>query len=123
VPDHELRRVAKAVVGDIDRGSKAAADTVLGREGGPDGARTTRQRTVDHVRAAWPDPQLRQQIFQRMVPSVQGPDGKVYPARNGLAYFENLLAEAFPLGWPPPVPPPVMGAGGFEPAPVDLGGD
>ena len=119
MPDHELRRVAQAVVGDIDRGSKAAADAVLGRGGGPDGARTTRQRTVEHVRAAWPDPQLRQQIFQRMVPSVQGPDGRIYPARNGLQYFENVLAEAFPTGWPPPTPQtPMTGGGGFEPSEV-----
>jgi|SRR5215510_6417095 len=106
-------RVAEAVVGDIDRTAVAAAEEVLPK-GGPGASRTTHANTVAHVRALWPYPELRQSLFHRLVPSVQGPDGRIYPARNGLAHWESLVRAAFPLGYPEP--PRVAGAG-FAPGP------
>lgn len=117
-------RVAKAVVGDVRRASKAAADEVLPK-GGPGNEATTQARMVEHVRAAWPYPEIRAALFKRMVPAVpnpfpKAPDGSdaMIPARNGLEHWENLVAAAFPLGYPePPAVPPVAGAGGFNPVP------
>jgi len=111
--------VAKAVVADVGRGAQEAAQKIIPKNGMGQKT-TTKAAMLAHVRDAWPDPQLRQALFSRMVPAVQGPDGQVYPARNGLTYFENLVKEAFPLGYPEPMPmfPPVNGtAGGFEPVP------
>ena len=115
-------RVAKAVVGDVHRSAKAAADEVLPK-GGPGNEATTKQRMIEHFRAGWPYPEIRAAMFKRMVPAVPNPFPKdpqgsdaMIPAKNGLEHWENLVAEAFPLGWPEPLPvPPVMGAGGFEP--------
>ena len=116
-------RVAKAVVGDVRRASKAAADEVLPK-GGPGNEATTKQRMIEHVRAAWPYPEIRAALFKRMVPAVPNPFPKdpqgsdaMIPAKNGLEHWENLVAEAFPLGYPEPPLPPVMGAGGFEAVP------
>jgi len=113
VPDHEVQRVAKAVVGDVQRGAKVAATRILGTQGGPGADRTTKERFLEHVRAAWADPLERLAIFGRMVPITQGPDGKTYPARNGVENFEALLREAFPDGYPPP--PPAYTGVGFSP--------
>lgn len=137
-PQQGYARVAQAVVGDVDRVGKSAADALL-PGGGPGADRTSQARMVQHVRDAWPYPEMRDAIFRRMVPSVAGPDGKTYPARNGLKNWENLIKTAFPMGYPEPAPQiaPMMGAdvggvpgpmpgpmtapGGFNPAP--LGGE
>lgn len=117
--DQSTTRVAQAVLGDLDQAREKAAQEILPK-GGPGAGVTTQARMVEHLRAAWPYPDLRTQIFQRFVPAMQGPDGQVYPARNGLRNWENLVAAAFPNGYPEPLPPdPMMGAaGGFAP---DLG--
>lgn len=123
-PAQGYARVASSVVGDLARGATAAAEALL-PGGGPGASRTTQARAVQHLRDAWPYPEERAKVFARMVPVTPGPDGKTYPARNGLAYWENLVAAAFPYGYPPvppfaPVPPPAPPEGpqnGFVPPP------
>ena len=114
---HELQRVAAVLVGDIEKGSKSAAEKLLGEQGGPDGEKATRAEVVAHLRALWPYPDLRAQFFARMIPAIANPHAKEpdgsdaeIPARNGVANVEELIAEAFPFGHagdPPPMPPPV----------------
>jgi hypothetical protein len=144
-PSQGYARVAQAVVGDIGRGGKTAADALL-PGGGPGADRPSRAAFVQHVRDLWPDPVLREGLFRRFVPSIANPvakdptgkDARI-PARNGLSYWEALIKEAFPLGYPEPAPmlAPMVGAdvggvpgpmpgpmtapGGFNPAP--LGGE
>lgn len=106
-------RVAKAVVGDVQRTRESAAQQLI-PGGGPGAETTTRAAMIQHVRDAWPYPEIRQQLFTRFVPAVQGPDGQSYPARNGLKNWEDLVKAAFPNGYPEPAP--MMGEG-FAPQP------
>lgn len=128
---HELERAGQAIVADIESGAKAAAEKMLGADGGPGGVKETEAAFLDYVRrnatqpepagAAWRQAFLEQMIVAIPNPYTQAPDGsdKLIPARNGVAHVEAIIKAAFPNGWvpapvPPPAPPPLP-----PPAPVD----
>ena len=99
--EHELAAAAREVWQELQADVAAVAPELWGDSGGPDAEQANRGSFVEHVRALWPYPDLRMQLFQRMVPLGAGD----IPARAGMEAWEALMKEAFPMGWQPPPPP------------------
>ena len=117
--DHELHRVAKATVADLQKGAQAAAKQMIGDQGGPDGEKVSKAEMLDYVRRNWtapeplvPDPMnpqgraWRERFLAGMIPSIPNPyatkpEEAEIPAANGVKYAEELLNETFPFGYDP----------------------
>ena len=115
---HELARVGEKLVADVRSGAKAAAEKMIGAAGGPDAEKQTQAAFLDYVRRnatqpgeagrKWRWAFLGQMIAATDNPMAQAPDGsdKLIPARNGVEHVEQILAAAFPDGYPAELPPP-----------------